>query len=86
MDERWILSMSKTISDLIEYNKKVERVKSIILENIIVRIIDEDTGKILWSCHSDEFYNEFKDLKISLEVEQDVNLQTILEEIEKVLD
>jgi len=76
--------MSKTIQEILEYNEIVEQVKSAILSNIIVRITDRKTGKILWSCHSGEFYNEFKELDITLEVEQDVNLRAILEAIDEI--
>lgn len=78
--------MNKAIAKALQSNRLVEDLKTAILGNIVVRIVDSKTTHILWSCHTGEFYNEFKDMDVEMDVEQDINLRPILEEIDRFLD
>ena len=71
----------KLINKLIKDIEIVEDIKGVILSNIIVRIIDDETEQVLWCCKHGKFYGKLKNLKI--DVEQDLNLVKILKEIEK---
>jgi hypothetical protein len=75
----------KTLSNIIQSNDLIEEVKSAILSNVIIKIRNADTKELLFSCATDEYYGLFKTLNLNLEVDQDIELTSLLEELNKIL-
>jgi hypothetical protein len=68
---------------IIKANNLIDEIKSAIIGNVIVKIKDANTQELLGCCHTDEYYGRFK--KENLEVEQDINLNAVLTELQKIL-
>jgi len=76
--------MKNLITELMEKARQIEDIKGIILSNVIVRIMDNKTGQVLWECKNGESHGRLKKLKI--DVEQDLDLAKILEQVLKLFN
>lgn len=70
------------IAKVLQANEAIENFKSAILSSVVITIRDSDTRELLWSCATDETYGWLHAIGEKIEIEQDIDLQSVLSQLQ----